>query len=80
MPCARRAQHAASEIVEVKLCDYPDDTLFVGYCAEPHCNGAQRGAYRLAKLGRPVKRMVGGIAGWIDEGFTRGDGADAAAD
>jgi rhodanese-related sulfurtransferase len=57
------------KIVDVKLRDYPADTLFVVYCAGPHCNGAQRAAYRLAKLGRPVKLMVGGITGWVDEGF-----------
>jgi len=27
-------------------------------------------AIRLASLGRPVKKMIGGITGWIDEGFT----------
>jgi rhodanese-related sulfurtransferase len=57
------------KIVEAKLRDYPQDTLFVVYCAGPHCNGAHRAAYRLAKLGRPVKLMIGGITGWIDEGF-----------
>lgn len=49
--------------------DYPDGTLLVVYCAGPHCNGAHRAAYRLAKLGRPVKLMIGGVTGWIDEGF-----------
>jgi rhodanese-related sulfurtransferase len=57
------------KIVEAKLRDYPLDTLFVVYCAGPHCNGAHRAAYWLAKLGRPVKLMIGGITGWIDEGF-----------
>ena len=33
---------------------YPPDTLFVVYCAGPHCNGADKAAIRLAKLGRPV--------------------------
>ncbi|MGL5860863.1 MAG: hypothetical protein ACRCY9_06385, partial [Phycicoccus sp.] len=33
------------------------------------CSGANRGALRLAWLGRPVKTMVGGIEGWKDEGF-----------
>jgi rhodanese-related sulfurtransferase len=45
-------------------------TVFVVYCAGPHCNGAQRAAARLAGLGRPVKLMIGGITGWLDEGFT----------
>ncbi|CUI50539.1 rhodanese-like domain-containing protein [Achromobacter xylosoxidans] len=57
------------KIVESKLVDYPADTLFVTYCAGPHCNGATRAALRLAQLGRPVKIMIGGITGWLDEGF-----------
>ncbi|OZI43980.1 rhodanese-like domain-containing protein [Bordetella genomosp. 4] len=57
------------KIVESKLVDYPADTLFVTYCAGPHCNGATRGALRFAQLGRPVKVMIGGITGWLDEGF-----------
>jgi rhodanese-related sulfurtransferase len=57
------------KIVEAKLTDYPMDTLFVVYCAGPHCNGAHRGALRLAGLGRPVKLMIGGVTGWLDEGF-----------
>jgi rhodanese-related sulfurtransferase len=57
------------KIVASKLADYPTDTLFVTYCAGPHCNGATRGAIRLAQLGRPVKVMMGGVTGWVDEGF-----------
>jgi rhodanese-related sulfurtransferase len=57
------------KIIESKLSEYPADTLFVTYCAGPHCNGATRGAIRLAKLGRPVKIMIGGVTGWLDEGF-----------
>ena len=56
-------------IVERNLQAFPEDTLFVVYCAGPHCNGADRAALRLAQLGRPVKKMVGGITGWKDEGF-----------
>lgn len=57
------------KIVESKLAAWPEETLFVTYCAGPHCNGAARGALRLARLGRPVKIMAGGVAGWLDEGF-----------
>jgi rhodanese-related sulfurtransferase len=57
-------------IVERNLADYPADTLFVVYCAGPHCNGADRAAVRLARLGRPVKKMIGGVVGWKDEGFS----------
>jgi rhodanese-related sulfurtransferase len=52
------------------LVDYPADTLFVVYCAGPHCNGTEKAAVRLAELGRPVKKMIGGITGWLDEGLT----------
>jgi rhodanese-related sulfurtransferase len=52
-----------------RLAAYPQETLFVVYCAGPHCNGANKGAVRLARLGYQVKEMMGGIAGWIDEGF-----------
>jgi rhodanese-related sulfurtransferase len=58
------------KIIEGTLRDYPGDTMFVVYCAGPHCNGGHRGAIRLARLGRPVKLMIGGITGWLDEGFT----------
>lgn len=57
------------KIIAGKLADWPADTLFVVYCAGPHCNGAARAAVRLARLGRPVKVMPGGITGWLDEGF-----------
>jgi rhodanese-related sulfurtransferase len=57
-------------ISERTLAAYPADLLFVVYCAGPHCNGADRAAVRLARLGRPVKKMIGGITGWVDEGFS----------
>ena len=57
------------KIIGPKLGDWPRDTLFVTYCAGPHCNGAAKGALRLARLGRAVKIMAGGVTGWLDEGF-----------
>lgn len=57
------------ELTETNLAAYPMDTLFVVYCAGPHCNGADKAGLRLANLGRPVKKMIGGIEGWKDEGF-----------
>jgi rhodanese-related sulfurtransferase len=59
-----------SQINEQKLQQYPQETLFVVYCAGPHCNATEKAAIKLAKLNRPVKKMIGGITGWIDEGFT----------
>ncbi|MFA5121228.1 rhodanese-like domain-containing protein [Zavarzinia sp.] len=57
------------DLSERRLAGYPADTLFVVYCAGPHCNGADRAALRLATLGRKVKLMIGGMTGWADEGF-----------
>jgi len=60
---------AHGKIIGSRMAGYPENTLFVVYCAGPHCNGAARAAVRLAQLGRPVKVMPGGITGWLDEGF-----------
>ena len=56
-------------LTERNLASYAPETLFVVYCTGPHCNGADKAAVRLARLGRPVKKMIGGITGWKDEGF-----------
>ena len=57
------------KIIASRMSEYPKSTLFVTYCAGPHCNGAARAAARLARLGFAVKLMAGGITGWVDEGF-----------
>lgn len=63
------------KIIARRMADWPEDTLFVVYCAGPHCNGANKAAVRLARLGRPVKEMIGGVTGWLDEGFSLATGA-----
>jgi rhodanese-related sulfurtransferase len=67
VPGAVNLPHA--KIIESRMREYPKSTLFVAYCAGPHCNGAARAAARLARLGYPVKLMAGGMTGWMDEGF-----------
>jgi rhodanese-related sulfurtransferase len=67
------------KLIEATLSRYPRDTIFVVYCAGPHCNGAHRGAVRLARLGRPVKLMIGGMTGWLDEGFRTENGPVSSA-
>ncbi len=57
------------KMIARNMAKWPMDTLFVVYCAGPHCNGADKAAVRLAGIGRPVKIMIGGITGWADEGF-----------
>ena len=59
-----------AKINERNLTPFPPDALFVVYCNGPHCNGADRAAARLARLGRRVKKMIGGVEGWKDEGFS----------
>jgi rhodanese-related sulfurtransferase len=67
VPGALNLPHRA--VTEAALAAWPRDALFVVYCAGPHCNAADRAALRLARLGRRVKTMQGGMAGWASEGF-----------
>ena len=67
VPGAVSMPHA--EIDADLMSAWPVDTVFVVYCWGPHCNGANKAALRLARLGRPVKEMIGGVTGWTDEGF-----------
>lgn len=64
------------KISESRMSAWPADTMFVVYCAGPHCNGAAKAAIRLAGLGRPVKEMIGGVTGWADEGFAFATGPE----
>jgi rhodanese-related sulfurtransferase len=67
VPGAINIPHA--KIIAARMAGYAAGTLFVVYCSGPHCNGAQRAAVRLARLGLPVKIMPGGMSGWLAEGF-----------
>jgi rhodanese-related sulfurtransferase len=67
VPGAHNLPHR--RINDRNLAGFPAGSLFVVYCGGPHCNGADRAAVALARLGRPVKKMIGGVAGWKDEGF-----------
>ena len=66
------------KMTERRMAEWPEETLFVVYCAGPHCNGTDRAALRLARLGRKVKVMIGGMTGWADEGFAVGHGLQNA--
>lgn len=58
------------KMVASKMGEFPTGKTFVVYCAGPHCNGANKAAVRLSRLGLPVKMMIGGITGWLGEGFS----------
>lgn len=77
VPGAIHLRHA--EMSAGRMASWPVDTLFVVYCAGPHCNGADRAALQLARLGRPVKLMIGGITGWADEGLPFAEGPEPGA-
>ncbi|REE97374.1 rhodanese-like domain-containing protein [Thermomonospora umbrina] len=44
------------------------DTVVV-YCWGPGCNGGTKAALEFARLGVPVKEMIGGFEYWAREGF-----------
>ncbi len=58
----RRIAAEASELIA------PGAPVVV-YCWGPGCNGAQRAALEFARLGHPVKEMIGGFEYWVREGF-----------
>ncbi|WIX88008.1 rhodanese-like domain-containing protein [Amycolatopsis sp. DG1A-15b] len=45
------------------------DLVYVCYCESTVCNAATKGALKLAELGFKVKRLSGGITGWIAAGY-----------
>lgn len=51
------------------LVDYFMGMLFVVYCVGFYCNGIEKVVICLVKLGCLVKKMIGGVTGWLDEGF-----------
>jgi rhodanese-related sulfurtransferase len=69
-----------AQMTASRMKEFSQGKLFVVYCAGPHCNGANKAAVRLARLGLPVKMMIGGITGWLDEGFALTQGVERVAD
>ncbi len=77
VPGAVHLPHA--EITGERMAEWAPVPLFVVYCAGPHCNGADRAALKLARLGLPVKLMIGGLTGWADEGFAYATGPEPSS-
>jgi rhodanese-related sulfurtransferase len=59
---SREIAHRAAELI-------PAGTPVVTYCWGPGCNGATRAAVEFARLGYPVREMIGGFEYWAREGF-----------
>ena len=68
-PCARCGQHSASQAdrSDFEPLSARDDLRRVLRRPALQRRTSRRG--RLARLGRPVKIMIGGMTGWLDEGF-----------
>ena len=60
LPTAEIAARAASVV--------PAGSSVVTYCWGPGCNGGTKAALEFAKLGYPVKEMIGGFEYWSREG------------
>ncbi|WP_438353171.1 rhodanese-like domain-containing protein [Microbacterium sp. CJ88] len=60
MPYAEIATRAPHEI--------PAGTEVVVYCWSPGCNAGAKGALEFARLGYPVREMIGGYEYWVREG------------
>lgn len=73
---ARGAQHMpTAAIAERAPQEIPIDTPVVVYCWSPGCNGAHKAAIEFARLGFPVKEMIGGFEYWAREGYPVEDDA-----
>lgn len=61
LPTAQIAARAAAVL--------PPGSSVVTYCWGPGCNGATRAALEFARLGWPVREMIGGFEYWAREGL-----------
>ena len=70
LPTDRIAAEAAALV--------PAGLPVVVYCWGPGCNGSTRAALELARLGIPVREMIGGYEYWVREGLPTETDAGAA--
>jgi rhodanese-related sulfurtransferase len=56
------------EITERAADVVPEGATVVTYCWGPGCNAATQAALGFARLGYPVKEMIGGFEYWVREG------------
>lgn len=64
------------EIDERGDASFARDAVHVVYCWGPGCNAATHAALRLARLGVPVKEMIGGLEYWRREGYPLASGSE----
>ena len=64
------AVHLPTREIATRAADVvPPGATVVTYCWGPGCNGATRAALEFARLGYPVKEMLGGYEYWVREGW-----------
>jgi rhodanese-related sulfurtransferase len=64
------AIHLPAREIAARAADLvPAGAAVVTYCWGPGCNGATRAALEFARLGHPVREMIGGFEYWVREGF-----------
>ena len=67
---ANAPSHRSHREIAARAADVvPAGTSVVTYCWGPGCNGGTRAALEFAKLGYPVKEMIGGFEYWAREGL-----------
>jgi rhodanese-related sulfurtransferase len=57
------------QMTQETLSRFAPTTHFVVYCDGVQCNASTKGALRLSALGFRVKEMMGGLDGWVRDGF-----------
>jgi len=58
-----------SEIAARAPVEIPVGTPVVVYCWRPGCNAVHKGALEFARLGYPVRELIGGYEYWAREGY-----------
>lgn len=66
---AAGAVHIPRRELASRADDLDPDVPVIVYCWGPACNGGVRGALEVARLGVPVKEMIGGFEYWAREGL-----------
>jgi rhodanese-related sulfurtransferase len=63
------ALHIPRQELAARVAELGAGIPVVVYCWSPGCNGGAKAALELARLGVPVKEMLGGFEYWAREGY-----------
>ena len=63
------ALHIPRQELAARVDELGEGIPVVVYCWSPGCNGGAKAALELARLGVPVKEMLGGFEYWAREGY-----------